>query len=91
MLGKSFAPRLASALAEGFDAEAAALEAGKTVGEADLALKAAFHDARVKAFSDHVSPAFAAIVPPGSEPSDVATRKAFAKLHRDFARGLRRP
>jgi hypothetical protein len=88
-LGRSFAPRLASALADGFDAEAAAIEAGKTVAEADATLKATFHDARARAFADHAAAPFAALVPPGSEPKDEGTRRAFAGLHRDFAKGLR--
>jgi hypothetical protein len=88
-LGRGFVHPLAEALAEAFDAHAAALEAGKSAGEANEALKAAFHHARARAFANHAADAFARLVPNGSEPKDDATRKAFAALHRDFARGLR--
>lgn len=88
-LGRAFVHPLAEALAEGFEAHAAAFEAGKSAGEADEALKAAFHHARARAFANHAAGAFARLVPSGSEPKDDATRNAFATLHRDFARGLR--
>jgi hypothetical protein len=88
-LGRAFVAPLAESLADGFDAEAKALDDGKTVAEADAALKQAFHDARNAAFARQAGPAFAEVVPEKSEPKDDATRKAFAKLHRDFAAGLR--
>jgi hypothetical protein len=87
-LGKSFVQPLAGALADGFDAHADAMEAGKTTGEADETLKSTFAKARAKAFADQSAP-FAALVPAGSEPKDDETRRAFIRLHRDFAKGLR--
>jgi hypothetical protein len=88
--GRAFAPELSNALAAGFDAAAEAIEHGKSVAEADQALKTVFHDVRARAFADRVAPRFEAIVPSGTEPKDDATRRAFAQLHRDFAQGLRR-
>jgi hypothetical protein len=88
-LGRSFAPKLTDALADGFDAEADALEAGKSVAQADEVLKTVFHDARARAFATHAAEAFAAVVPSGGEPGNDDARKAFARMHRDFAKGLR--
>lgn len=89
-LGRSFAPRLAGSLADGFDRGAELIEQGKSVKEADDALKQVFSDARQRAFKAQAAPAFEAIVPSGLEPKDDASRKAYAVLFRDFAKGLRR-
>ncbi len=89
-LGRAFAPVLASTLADGFDKAADLVAQGKTVQEADEALKATFLQAREKAFQDKVSPAFNALVPPNTEPKDDATRKAYVSLFREFSSGLRR-
>lgn len=89
-LGRSFAPLLASALADGFEKGADLLAQGKSVKEADDALKQTFLDSRQKAFKDKAAPAFAAIVPFDTEPKDAAAREAYTALFRDFAKGLRR-
>jgi hypothetical protein len=88
-LGREFAPRLAAALAAGFDAEADAYEAGKTASESNKALKEEFSRARQKAFADACGSAFAGVLPEGREPEDDARRKAVAARDRAFARGLR--
>lgn len=88
-LGRAYAPTLAPALAEGWLAAADAIEAGKSVGEAQEALQSAFKAARVRAFSARVVPEFARVLPEGAEPEDAAARARVARLWRDFARGLR--
>lgn len=88
-LGKTFAPKLADSLAEGFETAATMIAAGTSVKEADEALKEKFQAARWAAFEQMVGPTFNSVVPVGAEPKDAATREAFARLHRDFARGLR--
>lgn len=88
-LGREFGPKLAASLADGFETAATMLAAGTSAKDADDALKAKFQANRWKAFAEAAGPTFDAVVPAGSEPKDAATREAFAKLHRDFARGLR--
>lgn len=88
-LGRAFAPVLAASLADGFDALDAKLGAGSTVADADKALKTTFLESRQKAFAASAAPAFAAIVPDGTEPKDAATIAAYRQLARDFAKGLR--
>lgn len=88
-LGRTFAPKFAAALAVGFDADADALKAGKTFGEADQALKKAFHDANAVAFETHAGPALTAIIPDKDKIKDQAQRDALEAFHRDFAKGLR--
>jgi hypothetical protein len=88
-LGKAFGPQLAGALADGFETAATMIAAGTSVKDADEALKVKFQASRNAAFAANVGPTFAAIVPEGAEPTDAATRAAFVKIHRDFAKGLR--
>lgn len=88
-LGKSFAPKLAASLADGFETAATMIAAGTSVKEADEALKAKFQASRWAAYEQFVGPTFNAVVPDGTDPKDAAARAAFAKLHRDFAAGLR--
>jgi hypothetical protein len=88
-LGRSYAPRLAAALADGFDADADALAAGKSFGEANQALKRAFHEAAETAFESHAGASLTALIPDGAEIKDQAQRHALAAFHRDFAKGLR--
>jgi hypothetical protein len=88
-LGKTFAPKLAAALADGFEAAATMIAAGTSVTDADNSLKTKFAAARNEAFKASVAPEFSKILPEGQEPKDPATREAFAKIHRDFASGLR--
>ncbi len=88
-LGRSYAPKLASSLAAGFEADADALHAGKTFAEANAALKKTYHDAAEAAFEQHAGPAITAIIPDGAEIKDQAQRDALEAFHRNFARGLR--
>lgn len=88
-LGKQFAPKLAASLADGFETAATMIAAGTSVTDADNALKTKFATGRNDAFKSLVAPEFSKILPEGQEPKDPATREAFAKLHRDFASGLR--
>lgn len=88
-LGKSFSPKLAASLADGFETAATMIAAGTSVKDADEALKAKFQANRWAAFAELAGPTFDAVVPANQEPKDAATRAAFAELHRDFAKGLR--
>lgn len=88
-LGRIYGPTLAPALADGWVAAAATLEAGKTVSEAQDALQTAFKAARVKQFTDKVAPEFARVLAEGTEPRDASARAEIVKLWRDFAAGLR--
>jgi hypothetical protein len=88
-LGKTFAPKLAAALADGFEASDRFLSQGKSFKEANDILKQTFYDSRQKAFNDHAGAAITAIVPEGAEIKDDAQREAIRKLERDFAKGLR--
>lgn len=89
-LGRAFVPKLAAALAAGFDADADALHAGKSVGEADAALKEAFHEANARAFESHASQALLTLIPDGDEIKTQAQRDSLEAFHREFARGLRK-
>lgn len=89
-LGRAYAPVLADSLGDGWLAAAEALERGKTVPEAQADLQSAWRAARVRTFSAEVAPAFAAVLPEGSEPTDPAKRAEVVKLWRDFASGLKR-
>ena len=88
-LGRSFAPLAASTLAEGWIAAADAIDAGKTVAEAQVSLQQAWKDARAKAFAAKVAPGLNVVLPEGAEPSDPAKRAEVSKLWRDFAAGLK--
>lgn len=88
-LGKTFAPKLAASLADGFETAATMIAAGTSVKEADESLKVKFQASRNDAFKTMVAPEFAKVLPEGQEPKDPATREAAAKIHRDFASGLR--
>lgn len=88
-LGKNFAPKLAASLADGFETAATMIAAGTSVTDADNSLKTKFMSSRNDAFESVVAPEFAKVLPEGQEPKDAATREAFAKIHRDFASGLR--
>jgi hypothetical protein len=87
-LGRAFVAPLASSLADGSDAFAAAIEGGKSVDDADLALKATFQASRTAAFSATVAPAAAKIVTDGSAIDDAA-RARYVQFWRGFSRGLR--
>ncbi len=89
LLGRSFAPTVASNLGDAWLAAANALEQGKTVPEAQAALQLAWQDARVKAFSAKVAPEFIKVLPEGQEPNTPAARAEVVKLWRDFAAGLK--
>lgn len=89
-LGKSYAPKLADACADGWESAAATLESGKTVAESLAAFKAAWSDSLRKAFASEVKPTFALVLPEGTEPADAAKRAEVVKLWRDFAAGLRK-
>ena len=88
-LGRAYAPALAPALGEAWEAAAGAIEAGKGMGEAQETLQATFKAARVKAFTDKVAPEFAKVLAEGAEPKDAAARSEVANLWRGFARGLK--
>ncbi|WP_406699259.1 hypothetical protein V5E97_10315 [Singulisphaera sp. Ch08] len=88
-LGRTFVPKLAHALADGFEAGADAIKAGKSLGEGDALIKTTFHASRAKAFDDHASQAIHELVPDGQEIKDVTTRNAVVDLFRGFAQGLR--
>jgi hypothetical protein len=89
-LGRAFAPELCGALADGFDALASDVAASKPMSEANEHLRKVFQDKRQAAFAAKAAPAFAAIVPAGTEPADDAHRTAYVSLCRDFGRGLRK-
>ena len=89
-MGRAYAPTLASALSEGWTAAAEAVESGRSVAEAQDAMQAAFKAARVRSFSATVAPAFARVLPEGSEPKDDVQRAEVARLWRDFATGLKK-
>lgn len=89
VLGRQFVPQLAAALADGFEALARDVAAGKPVAEADEHLRQVFQASRQAAFAVHAAPAFAQLVPEGGEPKGDEGRAAYAALARDFARGLR--
>lgn len=88
-LGRTFVPKLAAALADGFEASDRFLSQGKSFQEANDILKQTFHDSREKAFNEHAGAAITAIVPEGTELKDESQRAAIRKLESDFARGLR--
>ncbi|WP_435018925.1 hypothetical protein TA3x_000915 [Tundrisphaera sp. TA3] len=88
-LGRDYAPTLAPALADGWEAAASAIEGGKSMGEAQATLQSAFKAARVKTFTEKVAPAFARVLPEGEEPRDATARADVARLWRGFARGLK--
>jgi hypothetical protein len=88
-LGRAFVPKLANALADGFDAGAAAIKSGKSLGEGDAIIKTTFHSSRAKAFEDHAGKAIHDLVPDGQEFTDGATRSAMVDLFEGFAKGLR--
>lgn len=88
-LGKTFIPKLAAALADGFEASDRFLSQGKTFKEANDILKQTFYDSRQKAYADHAGAAVTAIMPDGTEIKDDAQRAAIRKFEADFAKGLR--
>lgn len=88
-LGRAYAPTLAPALADGWDAAAAAIEGGKSVADAQESLQATFKAGRIKQFAEKVAPDFASVLAEGSEPKDAPARAEVAKLWRSFAKGLR--
>jgi hypothetical protein len=88
-LGRAYAPVVVATLADGWNAAADALAAGKTVAEAQAALQKTWSDERSKQFAAAVAPHLAAILPEGAEPADDAQRTKTAELWRAFARGLK--
>jgi hypothetical protein len=88
-LGRDFIPRLSGALADGFDAEVETLHAGKSMIEANAALKTAWHKALEKAFEQHAGAVVTAIIPDGKTIENQDQRDRLEAFHRDFARGLR--
>ncbi len=88
-LGKEYAPMLAAAYAQGWEAAAIAIESGKTVSEAQQSLQASWRESLNTSFRTTVEPGFGVVLPAGTEPTDQAKRKQVADLWRAFARGLR--
>jgi hypothetical protein len=88
-VGRNFVPVLAGSLADGFEAGAEALQAGKPLPAADDTLKTTFAASRAKAFGDIVGKDLATILPEGEELKDAAVRARLTQAWRDIARGLR--
>lgn len=88
-LGRSFAPILGSTYGDAWLAAAQALEQGKTVQECQKILQAQWQDSRSREFTKYVTPAFASLLPEGSEPSDAAKRAQVIAFWRDFGQGLK--
>ena len=88
-LGRAYATTIATTCADAWGAAADAIEAGKTVAEAQAVLQWTWREARVHAFNARVAPAFEAVLPEGAEPKDKAQRAAVVALWRAFARGLK--
>lgn len=76
--------------ADGFDAAANIIATGGTVDDALAALQQTAVTERQAAFLAKYSPAFAALVPNGTQPKDATSRAAYAQMFHDFATGLRR-
>jgi hypothetical protein len=89
-LGRAYVPVLATGYADAWLAAARALEEGKSVAEAQATLQETWKDARIKSFRSAVAPAFARVLPEGTEPADAAKRARVAALWRAFAKGLKR-
>jgi hypothetical protein len=64
------------------------LEAKVAMGKIQADLQAEWQDAREGAFGTAVQPAFARLLPEGTEPTD-AQRSPLARAWREFARGLK--
>jgi hypothetical protein len=93
--GRSCRKDLGSSAAVGAHALASAIRSGATVEAADVVFQTKFQTARNAAFSKNYAPMFAAVVPPGTEPTTVAEKKAaadqrekYAQLWDDFGDGL---
>ena len=88
-VGRQLAPIVVESLAKGFDKEADLLEQGKSVGDANNALKETDDAERQAAFAKVGVPFLEKIVPDGKEPENDAKRKEFIEAHRKIAEGLR--
>ena len=89
VLGRKFAAVIASSLGDGWGAAADALEQGKSIADAQVAMQTRWHDGRTKAFAAEVAPEFSKVLGEGSEPTDPTQRAAIVKLWRDFGTGLK--
>ena len=88
-VGRQLAPIVVESLAKGFDREAELLEQGKSVGDANKALRDTDDAERQTGFAKVGAPFLEKIVPDGKEPENDAKRKEFAEAHRKIAEGLR--
>lgn len=88
-VGRKFAGSVAVAFGDAWAAAADALEAGKSMADAQSCLQAKWRAARADAFAAQVTPEFAKVLGEGAEPADHAGRAAVVKLWRDFAAGLK--
>jgi hypothetical protein len=87
-LGRAYAPLLLASYGEAWLAAARTLEEGKPVAAAQQTLQDTWKAARVQAFTEHVVPSFALVLPEGAEPASPEKRAEVVKLWRDFAHGL---
>ena len=88
-LGRKFAGSVAGAFGDAWAAAAEALEAGKSMADAQSTLQTKWRAARADAFAAQVTPEFSKVLGEGAEPVDPAGRAAVVKLWRDFAAGLK--
>src|SRR4051812_9408533 len=87
-LGKTYGPVLLSTYADAWLAAAKVLEEGKPIAEAQKTLQETWKAARVKAFTEDVTPVFSVVLPEGTEPTSPDKRAQVVELWRSFARGL---
>ncbi len=88
-LGKAYRADTAAEYAVGWEAWSGALQAGKTATEAKTALQTAYQAERVRVFNAKVSPSFARVLPPDTDPATPAQRAAAVAAGLGFAKGLR--
>jgi hypothetical protein len=82
-------PTPAPAMADTWDESAAMVAAGTAVGDVMKSFGQRWQARRTPAFNAGAGAAFAAIVPPGTEPATQASRDALVAAWKDFAAGLR--
>lgn len=87
--GRKFAATMPATFADAWLAAAEALDAGKSIADAQAALQTAWQAGRSQSFEALVAAEFAKVLPEGAEPATPAQRAAVAQLWRDFAAGLK--
>jgi hypothetical protein len=88
-LGQGYAAADVKAMADTWDESAAMVAAGTAVGDVMKSFGQRWQARRTPAFNAGAGAAFAAIVPPGTEPATQASRDALVAAWKDFAAGLR--